>query len=163
MKSNVDGWVEASALCFIASEVNKARDILANFTDNTLLQQHHNEYTSLATLRGWIDLCSGRTALLEKCGSLFQSVLSRKDTSQAQLTSYSNTTNSNKASKNDFTAFLPNSLLNSIDVDAALGRIAYFEKKMQFTSALELMNKLIVSAPNATFLLGCKARLLMGA
>lgn len=141
MKSNVDGWVEAAALCYIASEVNKARDILANFTDNTLLQQHHNEYTSLATLRGWIDLCSGRTALLEKCGSLFQSVLSRKNTSPSQLNSYSTATtittnNNNKNNKDDFTAFLPNSLLNSIDVDAALGRIAYFEKKLQFTSAL---------------------------
>uniref|UniRef100_A0A146LID0 Uncharacterized protein n=1 Tax=Lygus hesperus TaxID=30085 RepID=A0A146LID0_LYGHE len=121
------------------------------------MQSHQNEYTALATLRGWVDLCSGRTALLEKCGMLFQGVLSRKGGST--VSSYE----SNSREKDEFSAFLPSSASSSLELDASLGRIAYLEKKLQFSGALELMNRLLVNAPHATFLLGCKARLLMSA
>lgn len=50
-----------------------------------------------------------------------------------------------------------------IDVNAALGRIAYYERKCNFAPALDLLNQIVVSYPNFTPALVVKSRLLMSA
>lgn len=129
--NNVDGWVQAAALCWAAGDVNAARDILLRFPSSE--QEHRDEYTNLATIRAWVDLSTGRGALLEKCGTLFQSVL------DAEMQH------------------------DGLDINAALGRVAFLERKYQYLPAQDLLNKLIVAYPSFNPVLVVKARLLMRA
>lgn len=50
-----------------------------------------------------------------------------------------------------------------IDINAALGRVAYFERKFHFAPAQDLLNRIIVSYPSFTPALIIKARLLLSA
>eukprot|EP00758_Cryptobia_borreli_P001785 Tbor_TRINITY_DN2533_c0_g1::TRINITY_DN2533_c0_g1_i1::g.560::m.560/K19673/TTC21B, IFT139; tetratricopeptide repeat protein 21B len=92
---------------------------------------YRDNYTSVQLIRGWIDLSSGRGAYIEKSLSMFDKVL------------------------------LDESKETEIDIDAAMGKISYLEKKNQFWPAQELQNKLIVLYPNFWPVFISKAKLLM--
>lgn len=52
---------------------------------------------------------------------------------------------------------------SKIDINAALGKVAYYERKFNFVPAQELLTKIIVAYPTFTPALTVKARLLMSA
>eukprot|EP00796_Vickermania_ingenoplastis_P009085 gene9085-6378_t len=130
-ENDISSWVQAAAMLWASGDLNGARDILLRFQDPSALE-HSDEYTNFATVRSWVDFLSGRSAWLEKCGSLFQKVLDMETTGK-------------------------------MDANAALGRVAYYERKYNFAPAQELLNKVIVSYPSFTPALVVKARLLMSA
>ncbi|EAN89427.1 hypothetical protein, conserved, partial [Trypanosoma cruzi] len=96
--------------------------------------EHRDEYTNLATVRAWVDLSTGRGAFLEKSGALLRKVMEMEDQDG-----------------------------QTMDLDAAMGRVVFYERKFQFSLAQQLLNKLIVSRPNFTPALVVKARHLMKA
>ncbi|EAN95023.1 hypothetical protein C3747_124g61 [Trypanosoma cruzi] len=96
--------------------------------------EHRDEYTNLATVRAWVDLSTGRGAFLEKSGALLRKVMEMEDQDG-----------------------------QTMDLDAAMGRVVFYERKFQFFLAQQLLNKLIVSRPNFTPALVVKARHLMKA
>lgn len=130
-ESDLSSWVQAAAISWALGDIHGARDILLRFQDPAALD-HSDEYTNFATIKSWIDFVSGRSALLEKCGTLFQKVIDMKTTGK-------------------------------IDINAALGRISYYERKCSFAPALDLLNQIIVAYPAFTPALVVKARLLMSA
>lgn len=130
-ENDISSWIQAAALCWASGDLNTAREMLLRFQDPSTLE-HTDEYTNYATIRSWIDFLSGRSAWLEKCGSLFQKVLDMESSGK-------------------------------VDVNAALGRVAYYERKFNFAPAQELLNRVIVAYPSFTPALIVKARLLMSA
>lgn len=125
---DIDGWTQAAALAWVAGDVIAAREVLLKLPESQL-DTHEDDYTNLATIRGWVDLNTGRPALLPKCGALFQKVMDMNR--------------------------------EALDLNAAMGRVAYLERQFQFAPAQDLLNRLVVSAPNFLPALVVKARLLM--
>ncbi|GET85661.1 hypothetical protein, conserved [Leishmania tarentolae] len=150
--ANMGGWVQAAALCWAMGDINAARDILLRFTDNEAAMAYRDEYTNYGTIRGWVDLLSGRGALLEKAGALFTSVM---DMEEAQY-SYFQADNESGSGSRGTTKW--------IDLNAALGYVAFLERKTQLAKAQSLLDRLFVLYPNCSIppLVG-KARLLMQA
>ncbi|XQJ24432.1 Tetratricopeptide repeat/TPR repeat, putative [Leishmania guyanensis] len=150
--NNLGGWVQAAALCWAAGDTNAARDILLKLTDNEITMAHRDEYTNYATIRGWVDLLSGRGALLEKAGTLFSSVLEMEE---AHYSFYQADTKPGGGGSGT---------TKWTDMNAALGYVAFLERKTQFSKAQSLLDRLIVLYPSCSIPpLVSKARLLMHA
>ncbi|CAJ1985900.1 IFT139 / intraflagellar transport protein 139 [Leishmania donovani] len=149
---NMGGWVQAAALCWAAGDINAARDILLKFTDNEAAMAYRDEYTNYGTIRGWVDLLSGRGALLEKAGALFSSMLEMEE-AQYSFFQSSNEAGGGGSGTTKWT-----------DMNAALGYVAFLEHKTQLMKAQSLLDRLVVLYPNCSIppLVG-KARLLMQA
>lgn len=128
-----DGLTQAAALAWAAGDVHTARDVMARIPESQM-DSHVSEYTNAATIKGWIELSAGRGALVEKCGTYFQKVMDMMQSHGSGL-----------------------------DINAALGRVAYLERKYQFSPAQDLLNKLVVAYPHFLPILVVKARLLMRA
>ncbi|CUG87791.1 Hypothetical protein, putative [Bodo saltans] len=122
-------WVQAACLLWHASDPTRARDVLNKYVD--IAPDHRDEYTSIQTVRGWVDLSSGRGAFLEKCAGMFDRVL--------------------QAESND----------NTLDIEAQMGKVAYMERKNQFWPAQDLLNRITVAYPFFTPALVVKAKQLM--
>lgn len=130
-ETDLNSWVQAAAISWAFGDIHGAYDVLLRFQDPSALE-HSDEYTNFATIKSWVDFVSGRRALLEKCGTLFQKVVDMKPAGK-------------------------------IDIDAALGLAAYYERRCSFDRALNILNQVIVSYPSFTPALVVKARLLMSA
>lgn len=122
-------WVQAAALLWHSGDVTRARDVLNRLVDRAV--DHRDEYTSIQTVRGWVDLSSGRGAYLEKCATMFDKVIAAEATD------------------------------NLVDIEATMGKVAYLERKNQYWPAQELLNKIVVTYPFFTCALVVKARQLM--
>lgn len=137
----IDALSQAAAMAWAAGEVYLARDILTRVPESQI-DSHVNEYTNAGVIKGWVELTSGRAALLEKCGAYFQKSLDVMASATAGGGSSGN---------------------RYVDMNAALGRVAYLERKYQFGPAQDLLSKLTVAHPNFLPALIVKARLLMQA
>ncbi|KAG5511650.1 hypothetical protein JKF63_07247 [Porcisia hertigi] len=150
---NMGGWVQAAALCWATGDLKTARDILLKFTDNEAAMAYRDEYTNFSTIRGWVDLLSGRSALLEKAGSLFSSALKMEEVQYSFFQAGSDVDGGGGGSASKWT-----------DMNAALGYVAFLERKTQITRAQSLLDRLVVLYPNCSVPpLVTKARLLMHA
>lgn len=127
--SAIGPWLQAASLLWHSGDSTRARDVLNKLVDKA--PDHRDEYTSLQTVRGWVDLSMGRGAYLEKCAAMFDRVL------QAEAAD------------------------NMLDIEAQMGKVAYLEKKNQYWPAQDMLNRLIVSQPFFTPALVVKARQLM--
>ena len=124
-------WIQAAVMLWHSGDAQRARDTLNKLIDQS--STYRDEYTSIQTLKGWLDLQNGRGAFLEKCLTSFENVI------QAEAQS------------------------DLLDIDAQMGKVGYLERKNQSWPAQELLNKLIVVHPNFTPALVVKARNLMRA
>jgi tetratricopeptide repeat protein 21B len=162
---HMGGWVQAAALCWAAGDINTARDLLLKFTDAEAAMAYRDEYTNYGTIRAWVDLLSGRGALLEKAGATFQKMLEAEEAEHAFFEAgdgagdgFSSTSGtSNKPGS-------PSGALKWTDLNAALGYVAFLERKTQLAKAQNMLDRLVVLYPNCSVppLVG-KARLLMQA
>ncbi|KAH9601843.1 hypothetical protein LSM04_008529 [Trypanosoma melophagium] len=126
-------WVQAAALAWAAGDTAGAREVLARLPD-TAGAEGRDACTSLAVVRAWVDLSTGRGAFLERCGTLFRQAMTEEEENG-----------------------------HGVDLDATMGCVAFYERKYQFSPAQQLLNRLIVSHPNFTPALIVKARHLMKA
>lgn len=158
---NISGWVQAAALCWAAGDINSARDTLLKFTEaEAAAAAHRDEYTNYLTIRGWVDLLSGRGMLLEKAGSYFAKALELEKQQNIGYQPESYLSTDGAGARGDF----GRRELQWLDLNAALGRAAYLERKMQIAPAQEILNALVVLYPNCVIPpLVVKARLLMNA
>ncbi|KAG5507890.1 hypothetical protein JIQ42_07181 [Leishmania sp. Namibia] len=152
---NIGGWVQAAALCWAVGDINAARDILLKFTDSEAAMAYRDEYTNYGTIRAWVDLLSGRGALLEKAGALFARMLEMEEAQHAFFEAGSGSMGSGGGD---------GGTAKWADMNAALGYVAFLERKTQLTKAQSLLDRLVVLYPNCSIpsLVG-KARLLMHA
>eukprot|EP01012_Entosiphon_sulcatum_P028886 TRINITY_DN3505_c0_g1_i1.p1 TRINITY_DN3505_c0_g1~~TRINITY_DN3505_c0_g1_i1.p1 ORF type:complete len:1334 (+),score=365.73 TRINITY_DN3505_c0_g1_i1:81-4082(+) len=105
---------------------------------------YSDEYITAATLRGWIDLTSDRTALQEKSIGYFNSVLGEAD--------------------GDSDAAAGAGVKR--DIEALMGKVAYLETQAQarnYPQALEYLNRAIVQHASFTPALIVKAKILIKA
>lgn len=168
---HMGGWVQAAALCWAAGEINAARDLLLKFTDAEAAMAYRDEYTNYGTVRAWVDLLSGRGALLEKAGSTFAKVLEIEEAEHAFFDMPdAGDALGGRGSNNAGRGAAPSAgstatgALKWTDMNAALGYVAYLERKTQLTKAQALLDRLVVLYPSCSVppLVG-KARLLMQA
>ncbi|KPI84389.1 hypothetical protein ABL78_6550 [Leptomonas seymouri] len=166
---NMGGWVQAAALCWAAGDINAARDLLLKFNDAEAAMAYRDEYTNYGTVRAWVDLLSGRGALLEKAGTTFQKVLEAEEAEHAFFDAegggddaFGGHGSSDGGSSHKPGS--PNRPLKWTDLNAALGYVAYLERKTQLAKAQSMLDRLVVLYPNCSVppLVG-KARLLMQA
>lgn len=125
------GWLQAASMLWHSGDVSRAREVVNSVLDSDA--EYRDEFTSVQLVRGWMDLCSGRGAYVEKSASMFDRVL---QTESAE---------------------------GSIDIDAQMGKIAYLERKSQYWPAQELLNKIIVSYQFFTPAIVVKAKQLLRA
>ncbi|KAG5487489.1 hypothetical protein LSCM1_07444 [Leishmania martiniquensis] len=153
---NMGGWVQAAALCWAVGDTNAARDILLRFTDNEAAMAYRDEYTNYSTIRAWVDLLSGRGALLEKAGTMFARALEMEEAQHSFFEAGSSSGGIGGGGGGD------GSSSKWTDMNAALGYVAFLERKTQLTKAQSLLDRLVVLYPNCSIppLVG-KARLLM--
>lgn len=161
------GWVQAAALCWAAGDINTARDLLLKFTDVEAAMAYRDEYTNYGTIRAWVDLLSGRGALLEKAGTTFVKMLEAEEAEHAFFDggdARGDDGSGGGGGGGTATPHSPSGSLKWTDLNAALGYVAYLERKTQLTKAQNMLDRLVVLYPNCSVppLVG-KARLLMQA
>lgn len=157
---HMGGWVQAAALCWAAGDINAARDLLLKFTDADAAMAYRDEYTNYGTIRAWIDLLSGRGALLEKAGTTFLKMLEAEEAENAFFDASGMDERGSGGKSNGS----PGGSLKWADLNAALGYVAYLERKTQLAKAQNMLDRLVVLYTNCSVppLVG-KARLLMQA
>ncbi|KAK7202064.1 Tetratricopeptide repeat [Novymonas esmeraldas] len=161
VSGHLGGWLQAAALCWAAGDSNGARDILLKVADVEGAATYRDEYTNYGAIRAWVDLLSGRGALLEKAGALFASVL---EAEEAQYSYFQAGGGGGDGATNQSSGSGGAGGGKWTDMNAALGYVAYLERKTQLGKAQSLLDRLAVLYPSCSIppLVG-KARLLMHA
>lgn len=131
LQGSIGQWMQGASMLWHSGDTQRARDTLNKLIDQN--SSYRDEYTSIQTLKGWLDLQNGRGAFLEKCLTSFENVLQSEG--QSDL----------------------------LDIDAQMGKVGYLDRKGQSWPAQELLNKLVVVHPHFTPALVVKARGLMRA
>jgi tetratricopeptide repeat protein 21B len=129
-RPNHSAQMQAAALLWHAGESARARDMIIKVLDSE--PEYRDEYTSVLTVRAWIDLTASRGGgVIDKCLQYFDKVIQVE------------------------------AVENLVDIDALLGKVAVLERKNQFWPAQELLNKCLVAHRGFTPAMIMKARQLL--